>query len=67
MIRKINLTSKFMFQIRNIAIKSTGTPNPSCLKFLPIGKQVTGSASQTIDIGEAIEANKISGLAVNLF
>ena len=56
-----------MFQIRNIAIKSTGTPNPSCLKFLPIGKQVTGSASQTIDIGEAIEANKISGLAVNLF
>lgn len=52
--------------IRYISIKTAATPNPSCLKFIPVGKNVTGSANQTLDIGEAKEAY-ISPLAVRLF
>lgn len=53
------------FPFRMIHIKSSSTPNPSCLKFTP-GKPVTGDTGSTMDIPNAKFAS-ISPLAVNLF
>ena len=55
-----------MFPCRPISIKTAGTPNPSCLKFVPVDQKITGSASQTLDIGGASEAH-VSPLAARLF
>ena len=52
-------------QMRSLFIRTTTTPNPACLKFIP-GKPVTGDISQTMDFS-SIRYTTISPLAQQLF